>query len=125
MTIQELTKLVNELYLQHKNIALVGMILRDKYNILSIRKTYNVKLVSLLQGLKLPAQLVNLLRSFIAIYNHNEQNKRDKHTRKIFTQKINDIKKTILYLKRRNKLHKTFAWSAQSNEQILGRNDLL
>lgn len=76
MTIQEVTKLINTLYAEHKNLALVGLILRDEYNILSIRKEYNVKLISLLQKPKLPCELVVLLKSFVKLHNHIESNKR-------------------------------------------------
>lgn len=80
---EEVEKLVVELYKEGYEPSMIGMILRDRYGIPSVRQVTGKKLVKILKEhgvyTGLPEDLKALIKKAINLRKHLEVHKKDKH----------------------------------------------
>jgi len=80
---EDVEKLVVELYKEGYEPSMIGMILRDRYGIPSIRQVTGKKLVKILKenGIEIgiPEDLKSLIRKAINLRKHLEVHRKDKH----------------------------------------------
>ncbi|MCS7121368.1 MAG: 30S ribosomal protein S15 [Archaeoglobaceae archaeon] len=83
MKAEEVEKKILELYNEGYEPSVIGMILRDRYGIPSVRQVTGKKLVQILkeQGvtMKYPEDLKALIKKALNLRKHLEFNKKDKH----------------------------------------------
>jgi len=110
---KEVIKIIQDLYKVHKKLSTVGIILRDKYLLLSIRKEFNSTLKDLfLEGNSnfLDDSIVINIQRCLALRNHLKLNKKDLHNKRIFDLYQNKLFRFIFYHKKKsdslNKLKK-------------------
>lgn len=83
MTPQEVEEMVVQLYNQGYSTSMIGMIMRDKYGIPSIRLLTGKKVSKILEDhgitIKVPEDLENLIIKALRLRKHLANNKKDLH----------------------------------------------
>ncbi len=98
---QEVEKLVVKYRKTGKSMSEIGMILRDKYGIPSVKVSTKKKLGSILKENKLekemPEDLLNLIKRLVAIQAHLEKNKKDQTAKRGLLLTDSKVRRLIKY----------------------------
>lgn len=100
---EEVEKLVTKYRKLGKSSSEIGMILRDKYGIASIKVVTGKKLGSILKEQNLtkeiPEDLLSLIKHMVAIQTHLEKNKKDQTAKRGLILTDSKIRRVIKYYK--------------------------
>ncbi|NPA22437.1 MAG: 30S ribosomal protein S15 [Candidatus Micrarchaeota archaeon] len=112
---------VEQIILKHARQGMppsqIGMLLRDIYGVPSIRATFKKKLYAILRReglLKMPEDLLSLLRKAVRMHNHLQRNKKDIHNRVKYQHIVSKINRLAKYYKKKGVLDPKWKYSPES-----------
>ena len=114
LTPQEVENLIIELARKGEPPAMIGLILRDKYGIPSVRQVLGKKLTQVLAENnllpELPEDLMNLIRKALNIRKHLMQHRKDMHAKRALQLVESKINRLIDYYKTKGRLPREFSY---------------
>jgi len=116
MNLETLTELANKLYNTHMNLATVGAILRDEYQIGSVKAMFNKKLAQIVNT-RINPEVLPHMKKIVKITEHLKRYKDLKARIRLHNLTFR-LKKII---KKRKVMTQ---WSLKENDFILGKNRL-
>ena len=114
---EEVEQIIIKLARQGEAPSKIGMILRDVYGVPSIRAVFQAKLYDVLrreQLLKLPEDLLSLLRKAVRLHNHLQRNKKDIHNRVKYQHIVSKIHRLVKYYKRKGVLDPKWKYTPET-----------
>lgn len=114
---EEVEQLVVKLAKEGYSSAMIGLILRDRYGIPSVRDVTGKKITKILaeHGLapKIPEDLFNLLKRAVNLRKHLEVHRKDKHSRRGLELIESKIRRLAKYYIRKGKLPKDWKYDPE------------
>jgi small subunit ribosomal protein S15 len=105
---KEVGKLVTKYAKEEKSTSEIGMILRDRYGINSVKAITGKKIGAIMQeqGLaqNLPEDLLNLIRKMVLVKQHIEKNKQDMTALRGFQLTNSKVRRLVKYYQKTNRL---------------------
>ena len=114
---EEVEQIIIKLARQGEAPSKIGMILRDVYGVPSIRAVFQAKLYDVLrreQLLKLPEDLLSLLRKAVRVHNHLQRNKKDIHNKVKYQHIVSKINRLVKYYKRKGVLDPKWKYTPET-----------
>ncbi len=114
---EEVEQIIIKLARQGEAPSKIGMILRDVYGVPSIRAVFQAKLYDVLrreQLLKLPEDLLSLLRKAVRLHNHLQRNKKDIHNKVKYQHIVSKINRLVKYYKRKGVLDPKWKYTPET-----------
>ena len=114
---EEVEQIIIKLARQGEAPSKIGMILRDVYGVPSIRAVFQAKLYDVLrreQLLKLPEDLLSLLRKAVRVHNHLQRNKKDVHNKVKYQHIVSKINRLVKYYKRKGVLDPKWKYTPET-----------
>lgn len=104
----EVEKLVIKYAKAGKSTSEIGILLRDRYGIRSVKAFADKKITAILQENKLakslPEDLLNLIRKLVAVKQHLEKNKHDKTAKRGLQLTGSKIRRLVKYYQKSKRL---------------------
>ncbi len=124
LTPQEIENLIVDLARRGEPPAMIGIILRDKYGIPSVRSVLGKKLSQILKEHNLlpeiPEDLMNLIRKAINIRKHLSQHRKDMASKRALQLVEGKINRLIDYYKSKGRLPQGFSYYKYIRELQIG-----
>ncbi|HDM35691.1 MAG TPA: 30S ribosomal protein S15 [Candidatus Syntrophoarchaeum butanivorans] len=125
MTPQEVEEMVVQLYNQGYSTSMIGMIMRDKYGIPSIRLLTGKKVSKILEDhgitIKVPEDLENLIIKALRLRKHLANNKKDLHNRRALSLIESKIRRLVKYYRREGVLPEDWTYKPETAEMLISR----
>jgi len=125
MTPQEVEEMVVQLYNQGYSTSMIGMIMRDKYGIPSIRLLTGKKVSKILEDhgitIKVPEDLENLIIKALRLRKHLANNKKDLHKRRALSMIESKIRRLVNYNRREGILPEDWTYKPETAEMLISR----
>ncbi len=120
---EEVEKLVVELYDQVNSSSMVGMILRDRYGVPSVRLVTGKKIMDILKennvAPAIPEDMQNLIKKALRLRKHLESNKKDYHNKRALQLTESKIRRLMKYYKREGVLPEDWEYKPEIVEILL------
>ncbi|MEM1688532.1 MAG: 30S ribosomal protein S15 [Candidatus Anstonellales archaeon] len=116
MSKDEVEEVVIKLAKQRFPPSMIGMILRDRYGVPSIRAVFKKRLTKVLKehGLyKLPEDLLSLLKKAVKMHQHLQNHKSDIHNQTKYKHVLSKIHRLVKYYKREGVLPADWKYSPE------------
>jgi small subunit ribosomal protein S15 len=115
---EEIKELAAKLAGEGKNMAMIGLILRDQHAVPNVRLATGMSMKEILEekGIKpeLPDDLSNLMKRAVEINKHVQANKKDLHTKRGLNLVESKIRRLAKYYKREGLIPETWFYSMSS-----------
>jgi len=125
MNTEEVEKLIVELRAEGLSSSQIGIVLRDKYGIPSVKLITNQSLTQMLRGQgvapELPEDLYNLITKALNLRDHLEENSKDLHNKRALQLTEAKIRRLVKYYKRRNVLPQDWAYRLDTADMLISR----
>jgi small subunit ribosomal protein S15 len=112
---EEIEKIIVDLAKKGYSSAQIGLILKDKYNILKPKKYLKEKISKIMQkhGIypEIPEDLLFLLKKAVNLHEHLQRHKKDKHSKRGLELLESKIRCLAKYYIRKGKLPKNWKYS--------------
>lgn len=120
---KEVELLIVKLAKEGRTPSQIGIFLRDTYGIPDVRKLTKKRITATLQEKKIlkkiPEDLMALIRKFILVRKHLEENKKDTTAKRGFQLTESKIRRLIKYYKMSGKLPEDFRYDPKKVEMYL------
>ena len=120
---EEVETLVLKLRDEGMSSAMIGLVLRDKYGIPSVRELTGKSITQILKehqkAPELPEDLLNLLKKVVRIQKHLEKNKKDKFSYRGLVLNESKIRRLVKYYKKRGVLPEDWIYKREKAKLLI------
>lgn len=120
---EEIEKLIEELADEGNSPSEIGLILRDRHGIPSVKREIGKKMREVLESIgklpEIPGDLMNLLKKAVDLHEHLEQNPKDVKTKRSLEELESRIHKLTKYYKKRGRLPETWRYTPSKAELLV------
>jgi small subunit ribosomal protein S15 len=125
MSTEEVEKLIVELRADGLSSSQIGIVLRDKYGIPSVKLITKQSMTQVLRGQgvapELPEDLYNLITKALNLRDHLEENAKDLHNKRALQLTEAKIRRLVKYYKSRNVLPQDWTYRLDTAEMLISR----
>ncbi len=122
---EEIDQLIEKMAKGGASPSMIGLTLRDRYGVPSVRALYGKKLVKVLKekelAPKLPEDLFNLIKKAVRIQNHLKINRKDVHNRRRLQLVEAKIHRLQSYYKRKGVLPRDWKYTRETAAIMVAR----
>ena len=125
MNVDEITKVILDLWKQGNSTSEIGMILRDQYGVPDIKLATGMKTTQILTennvAPNVPEDLTNLIVKAIGIRKHLAINTKDVHNRRSLQSTESKIRRLVKYYQSTKVLPKEWKYKPETAEMLITR----
>ena len=122
---EEITKVVLEMWKQGSSTSEIGMVMRDRYGVPSVKLATDKKIAQIIKDdgeeMALPEDLYNLIVKAIRMRKHLTANHKDVHNKRSLQSTESKIRRLVKYYQSTKVLPKDWKYKPETAEMLITR----